>query len=69
MEQQVENGFHVLKDTVSKFAAQSAYRIVNLSELFSGMSRQKKVVHNVEIKKQTIEEDEFIEEEEEDIEP
>lgn len=52
MEQQVENGFNVLKETVSKFIKQSAYTIVNLTELFSGISKQKQVVHNVEIKKE-----------------
>lgn len=66
MEQQIENGFFVLKETVSKFLTQSAYRIVNLSELFSGISRQKKVIHNVEIIKQVVDEDEVIDEPEDD---
>lgn len=68
MEQQVENGFYVLKETVSKFVTQSAYRIVNLGELFTGVLRQKRVVHNVEIKKQAIDEDDVIEEEDEEAE-
>lgn len=61
----MENGFYVLKETVSKFTAQSAYTIVNLGELFSVTLRQKRVIHNVEIKKQAVDEDEVIEEEEE----
>lgn len=68
LEQQVENGFCILKETVGKFVMQSAYRIVNLSDLFSGILRQKKVVHNIEIKKLTFEEDDIIEEEEGDTE-
>lgn len=65
MEQQVEAGFCVLKETVSRIIARSAYRIVNLSELFSGILKQKKVVHDVEVKQIVDEEVEIAEEEEE----
>lgn len=65
MEQQVEHGFHILKETVGKFLNQSAYMVINLGELFSMMSKQKKVVHNVEIIKQVVDEDDNFQDEEE----
>ncbi|XP_045472031.1 DNA polymerase alpha catalytic subunit [Harmonia axyridis] len=36
MDDMVENGYHVLKETAEKYLSQSGYSVVNLTDLFSG---------------------------------
>lgn len=43
MEQEVESGFSALRETVNKYLNHSAYAVVNLTELFSGLMARNKL--------------------------
>lgn len=64
MEQEVESGYHALRETVEKFLNHSGYAIINLTELFSGFMARNTFTNLNSFEENLIEEDD---EEEDDI--
>ncbi|KAJ8955594.1 hypothetical protein NQ318_001424 [Aromia moschata] len=49
LEQQIESGYHALRETVEKYLNCSGYSVVNLTELFSGFLLKEKQAKLIEI--------------------
>ncbi|KAJ8966095.1 hypothetical protein NQ317_008770 [Molorchus minor] len=62
LEQQVESGYHALRETVEKYLNHSGYSVISLTELFSGFMIRNK--HPELIERDIRQPREFIEEDE-----